>query len=82
MPLLDWPLLDWAVLVPPKAAAGPPALLPVPKLPGEAAEPEGACGAALVAPVGAGEVWAAAMPAVMMIAAEASQMERMMGISC
>jgi hypothetical protein len=57
------------------------ALLPVPVLPGDAMEPAGVSVGALVAPVGAGEVWAAAMPAVMIIAAEASQMERMMGIS-
>jgi hypothetical protein len=56
-------------------------LLPVPVLPGDAIEPAGVSVGAFGAPVGAGEVWAAAMPAVMITAAEASQMERMMGIS-
>jgi len=58
------------------AAWTPPALLPDPILPGDAAGLLDSTGA-LVAPVGAGEVdCAAAMPVVMMIAAEASQMER------
>jgi hypothetical protein len=72
------PLLAWVVLVPPMDAAGPPELLPVPVLPGEAAEPAGVSVGAFGAPVGAGEDdCAAAMPADMIIAAEASQMERM-----
>jgi hypothetical protein len=53
-------------------------LLPVPALPGEACEPGGAIVGTPRALVGAGdEVCAAAMPADMRIAAEASQMERM-----
>jgi hypothetical protein len=59
-------------------AMEPAELLPVPVLPGEAIEPAGVSVGALGAPVGAGEVvCAAAMPADMIIAAEASQIERM-----